>query len=64
MKVVAHHKERSKLPFDILQSRHVLATTFAYFGCFDEVSYLMQKLSHSTRAYFINAGGLKAFLPQ
>jgi len=40
----------------------VVAKIFSYFGDNDDVSIIMQNLSHKTRAYFVNADGLKGFL--
>ena len=40
----------------------MVASVFSYAGDKDEVSDFMQRGSHITRVYFINANGLKAFL--
>ena len=50
-----------KLPFS-LESRNGVAIVFSYFGDSEEVSCFMQTASHMTRAYYINAKGLKGFL--
>ena len=50
------------LPLGSIQSRNVLAILFSLYGDSHDVSWLMQRLSHSSRAYFINAGLLKGFL--
>ena len=39
-----------------------MATLFSFTGDREEVSDFMQKGSHLTRVYFINASGLKGFL--
>ena len=38
-----------------LQSRMVIALVLSFYGDRDQVGVLMQKLSHRTRAYFVNA---------
>ena len=50
------------IPFLGLQARGPVANIFSYFGHKDQVSDLMQVLSHSTRAYFVNSEGLGGFL--
>ena len=39
-----------------------MATVLSYFGTSEKVYFLVQKLSHKTRAYFVNADELKGFL--
>ena len=50
------------IPFEGLQARVPVAIIFSYFGFRDQVFDLMQVLSHTTRAYFVNSGGLGGFL--
>ena len=50
------------IPFGKLQSRAPVAIMLSFFGFNYQVQDLMQKLSHKTRAYFVNAEGLKGFL--
>ena len=50
------------LPFGVIQSRNALAKTWSCYGDREEVSWLLQRLSHKTRAYFVNAHLLKGFL--
>ena len=50
------------LPFGSIESRVPVALIWSYYGDTLEVSWLMQRLSHKTRAYFVNAGMLKGFL--
>ena len=51
----------SGMPF-ALKSRRGVAIVLSFFGDVDEVGELMQKSSHETRAYFVNANGLKGFI--
>ena len=51
----------TELPFQ-LETRRGLAVVFSFFGDKEEVSEFFQKASHKTRAYFINARGLRGFL--
>ena len=53
-----------KIPFGKLVSRPAIAIVFSYVGDSEEVSDLMQNISHGTRAYFLNADGLEGFLVQ
>ena len=53
---------RSSLPFGNLNSRNGVAIVLSFFGCSQEVLYLMQRFNHKSRAYISNAGGLKGFL--
>ena len=53
---------RNKLPFTRLSSRHATAVIMSFFGDKSEVSKLLQRLSHTTRAFFVNAKQLKGFL--
>lgn len=39
-----------------------MANVLSFFGDSDEVGDFMQKGSHKTRAYFINANGLPGFV--
>ena len=50
------------LPFGKIQSRHAIAMMLSYFGSNEEVYDIMRRTSHKTRAYIINAEGLKGFL--
>ena len=52
----------TKLPVPILQSRLGFATILAYTGYKQEIFYILQKLSHGSRAYLFNAKGLPGFL--
>ena len=58
---IQKHLMRS-LPFDQIQSRLATATILSYVNFKEEVIILLQSLSHSTRAYLHNAGGLPGFL--
>ena len=51
------------LPFP-LRTRIGLATVFSYYGHSGKVENLMQKASHTTRAYYVNANRLKGFVVQ
>ena len=51
-----------ELPVPSIKSRLVLATIWSFYGYNTGVSWLMQRLSHKTRAYFFNAKLLKGFL--
>lgn len=50
------------LPVRLIPSRHAMAVVLSYFGYFEDVIDLMQVLSHSTRAYIVNANYLRGFL--
>lgn len=50
------------LPFRGIQSRNATAVILSFFGMAENVLVMMRKLSHQTRAYIFNAGGLKGFL--
>ena len=50
------------VPFGKLYARPVAASVLGFYGDSYEVFFLLQKTSHSTRAYYFNAGGLKGFL--
>ena len=45
-----------------MTSRNAVAIIFSFFGDRDEVSDFMQRCSHLTRVYFINANKLSGFL--
>lgn len=45
-----------------LQARPPIGIILGFFGYREKVINLLQILSHSTRAYIINAGGLPGFL--
>ena len=62
VKVALRYSETSKIPFGNLQSRFSVATVLSFWGNKQEVSNLMQTLSHITRIYFVNADMLKGFL--
>ena len=62
LKVGLHAQKFKNLPYGNLTSRPAVAIVFTYMGDREEVSDLMQKTSHETRAYFVNADGLKGFL--
>ena len=49
---------KKRLPFKGLASRVPVAVIFSYFGYKEEALSLMQVVSHSSRAYIYNAGGL------
>ena len=60
---VAIRQELSKcLPFGSLQAREPVATIFSFVDYRYKVIPLFQTISHKTRAYIFNAGGLKGFL--
>ena len=50
-------------PFE-LKTRHGIALVFAYWGGTVKTGDFMQKASHATRAYYVNANGLKGFVTQ
>ena len=61
--IVPIKQELSKvLPFDGLQSRNVHAMVLTYLGFKEDVFVVMQKTNHKSRAYIMNAEGLKGFL--
>ena len=49
------------MPFK-LKTRYGIATVFSYYGDNEEVGELMQKISHMTRAYYVNINGFKGFI--
>ena len=51
----------SAIPFS-LKTRHGIATVLGFMGDFEAVSDLMQYASHGTRAYWVNAQGLRGFV--
>ena len=53
-----------ELPVPSIKSRLVLATIWSFYGYNIEVSFIMQRLNHKTRAYIINEGLLKGFIKQ
>ena len=55
---------KKRLPFGNLKSRHSIAVVLSYLGTTLEVYPLLQKISHTTRAYIFNEKGLKGFLEQ
>ena len=55
-------KYYKQLPVPSIVSRHALAIIWSFYGDRIELSRLMQRLNHKTRAYFINAKLLKEFL--
>ena len=55
---------KKRLPFGNLKSRHAIAVVLSYLGTTLEVYPLLQKISHTTRAYIFNEKGLKGFLEQ
>ena len=50
------------MPIRCLQSRYASATVFSFYGQKHEVCWLLQKLSHRTRAYIVNSNGLQGFV--
>ena len=61
-KVAIKEEYLKALPFGKLQSRVAIATVLSFFDLSDQVSDNMQIISHKTRAFFVNASGLKAFI--
>ena len=61
-KVAIRAKFCKRLPFLGFNSRNVSATVMSYYGDRDDVYRLLQRASHTTRAYLYNANGLKGFL--
>ena len=55
-------RPRGQIPFKNFQSKLGIATVMTFFGDTDEVSSLMQRLSHKTYKYFINEKKLSGFL--
>ena len=54
--MVSMKDERRKLiPFAKMQSRVTVAIMLGFLGDSDEILNLMQRLSHTTRAYLVNA---------
>ena len=49
------------MPF-ALKTRYGIAIVFAFWDDDEEVKRLMQKASHKTRAYYINANGFNGFI--
>ena len=50
------------MPIEGIVAREATALIWTYLGWKHEVCPLMQRLSHSSRAYLINAKGLPGFL--
>ena len=50
------------LPFGAIKARGPVAIVMSFYGNNEVVTGLMQTLSHKTRAYIVNAKGLKGFL--
>merc|ERR1719266_513850 len=61
MKVPIKTNHLQGQPF-ALKSRLGIAFVLAFYGDREEVSEFMQKASHRTRSYYINANGLKGFI--
>ena len=61
LKVTLRKEYLSRQPFT-LKSRHGIALVFAFWGDSDKVSEFMQKTSHKTRSYYVNANELKGFV--
>ena len=61
-KVMIRDECRRKLPFGNLKTRNGTAIVLSYYGNNVEVFELMQTTSHLSRAFIINANGLKGFL--
>ena len=61
-KVAIKEEYLKALPFGKLESRVAIATVLSYFDLSDYVSNSMQAISHRTRAFFVNAGGLNGFI--
>ena len=51
-----------QIPISKIPSRLALAKVFSFFGYKHEVCYLLQCLSHRSRAYNLNEEGLKGFV--
>ena len=51
-----------RLPFEGIPSRLVSAQILSYYGYSDQVSGLMLRLNHVTRAHFVHANMLGGFL--
>ena len=61
LKVKIKQAFRSGLPFS-LKSRNGVAIVFSFYGDSEKVGTFMQRASQKTRAYYINANGLKGFI--
>ena len=61
LNVKIKNAHRSGLPFS-LKSRNGVAIVFSFYGDSEKVGIFMQKASHKTRAYYVNANGLKGFI--
>ena len=55
LKVSIRENLLKRIPFRKLQARGVVATVLGFLGDSDEVFKLLQKTSHSTRAYLFHA---------
>ena len=62
IKVPIKNDKLKTLPFEQLQSRCVLGTMLGYVNVMQGVVFILQRLSHKTRAYIWNANGLPGFL--
>ena len=62
VKVPIRYEHRLVLPFGSLQARAPIGTVFGFFGYSHEVHDLLSTLSHSTRAFIVNAEGLRGFV--
>ena len=62
IKVPIKEEFKKILPLHDLQSRNVTGTVLSYVDHREEVVVILQNLSHKTRAYIINAAGLKGYL--
>ena len=61
--VIAFRQDhRKSIPFANIKSRNAAAILLSYYGNPREVYELMRIASHKTRAYIVNAGGLKGYL--
>ena len=62
IKVLIKEEFKKVLPLHDLQSRNVTGTVLSYVDYREEVVVILQNLNHKTRAYIINAAGLKGYL--
>ena len=62
LKVPLKEELSKKLPITKLQSRLGVAKVLSFVGDSDKVYDIMQKTSHTTRAYISNVNGLKGFV--
>ena len=62
IRVNIRREYKKEMPFEGITGRRAMALVWTYVDWRNEVTDILQQLSHRSRAYFFNAHGLQGFL--